>query len=127
VPLLVLANIIGCVHIVVEIWLAAGLLAGLLVPRMARLYCLTLGVMLVSRLAYGGACPLTVWQEALKHHPVVQPLLATHWSVEVPSTWMGIHLNGPQTHLLVIGAFIVSLLLVWLRPTGSSRTERLTE
>lgn len=120
--MLALANAIGFAHILVEIWLAAGLPLSLLVPRLLRVYCATLAVTLGSRLLYAGACPLTVWQEALKHHPDVEPLLGTSFTIEVPATWLGLELNSGATHALMLGSFAVSLGLLWSRRAAKSRT-----
>jgi hypothetical protein len=114
------ANTIGFVHILVEIWLASGLLLSWLFPRILRYYCATLTLTLFSRLVYG-ACPLTVWQESLKHHPDVEPLLSSTFTIEAPATWMGLDLGSTETQILMIIAFAISLALLRFPRSSSKR------
>jgi hypothetical protein len=112
--MLLWANAIGVAHIIVEMWLAAGIPLSLLFPRLLRWYVTTLFLAIGSRLAYG-ACPLTTWQEAIKHRPDVEPLLATHTSIEAPGTWMGLELGTTDTHWLMAGALVASSALLAFR------------
>ena len=113
--MLALANTIGFVHVVLEIWLATGMLLALLMPRLWWSYWATLVATIASRIAWGG-CPLTIWQEALKHHPDVEPILGTAFTIEVPRTWLGLDLSqAGATSLMMLALVISSACLLWRR------------
>lgn len=112
--MLLLANTIGLVHILVVIWLTIGLPLSWLRPRVVPYYGATLALTIVSRLVYGG-CPLTIWQETLKHRPDVEPLLASAFTIEVPPLWVGLGLSSGETLLLLIAALVLSLVFARLR------------
>ena len=111
-----LANAIGLTHILVEIWLTAGLLIILLVPRLRMVYVASVAVTVGSRLAFGG-CPLTFWQEAIKHSPAIEPRLGEVFSIEVPP-FMGFALTDGQYSALILAALIISTMLHVLRRGG---------
>ena len=115
-----IANAIGFVHILVQIWLTAGLPAALVLPRLARYYWGTMALALGSRLFYG-ACPLTVWQEGIKHRPDVEPLLSTHFTIEVAPTWLGMNPDFGDAQWLMLGSFISASFLLALRRRKTER------
>ena len=115
--MLVLANAIGVVHIVVEMWLATGLLLALLFPRVLRYYVATLALTWGSRLMLGD-CPFTVWQESIKHGPGVEPLLSTAFIIDAPRPWMYPGAGGTQ--VLIAIAFVLTTALMWFRRSANA-------